>query len=168
MTDTGITRRHALTRAGLAGVAGAAGLAALVPTATVASAATGDHDNDLVGTWLGTGTLTGLPPSFGTLLCFADGGTLSHSTAVDLQAGQVSTPSYGAWARTHAKTYAARFFFFTFDAQTNPSGSGEVTERLTVHGDHLRGTLILRLFDTGGNQIFTVPGTLVAKRVKAR
>jgi hypothetical protein len=160
MATTPVSRRHLLKGAG---IAGAAGLAALAPGALIAKADT--KEDSIVGTWLGTATLPGTPP-FGTLLAFAAGGTLSHSTAVDLQSSQLSSPSYGAWKRTDAGKYAVKFFFFTFDAQTNPSGSGEVTEKLTVDGDNLHGPIDVKVFDTTGAVVFASPGSITAKRIE--
>jgi hypothetical protein len=169
---TRVSRRHVLKGAGMAGaagVAGVAGLAALAPGTITAKAAESSND-DLVGSWRGTATVTGLG-SFGTLLSFAAGGTLVHSTAIDLQntaaAPNLSTPSYGAWKRTGEGKFAVKFEFFTFDTQTNPSGSGEVKERLSVEDDNLHGTLSVTVFDSAGNVVFTAPGTITAKRIEA-
>lgn len=167
MQETRVSRRRVLKGAG---IAGAAGLAALVPTATVARAEDGTEDNALVGAWKGTATVTGFG-SFGTLLSFAAGGVLVHSTALDLQNSannpNLATPSYGAWKRKGDGTYSVKFDFFTFDAQTNPSGSGEVKEQLTVHGNDLTGTVSVTLFDLGGNPTGPIPGTIEAKRIEA-
>jgi hypothetical protein len=168
MSETHISRRHILKGAG---VAGAAGLAALAPSGILASAEEGD-ENPLVGAWRGTATVTGLG-SFGTLLSFAAGGSLVHSVSLDLQNispnNNLSTPSYGAWKRTGSGKYAVKFNFFTFDAQTNPSGSGEVKEHLSVHGDDLTGTLTVTIFDSAGNVVppSAIPGTITAKRIEA-
>jgi hypothetical protein len=165
MLKTSVSRRHVLKGAG---IAGAAGLAALAPSAIVAKAE--GSDDTIVGAWKGTATLTGIP-SFGTLLSFAAGGSLVHSASPDLQntaaAPNLSTPSYGAWKRTGSGKYAVRFFFFTFDAQTNPSGSGEVKEQLTVDGDELNGKVEVTLFDTNGHVAFTVDGKITAQRIEA-
>jgi hypothetical protein len=56
---------------------------------------------------------------------------------------------------------------FTFDAQTNPSGSGVVKEQLSVDADDLRGTLTVTIFDTADNVVFTAPGSIKAKRIEA-
>jgi hypothetical protein len=176
MPESNITRRWVLKGAGLAGaaaVAGAAGVAASVPTASAAATeAQGDKDNHaIVGAWRGTATVSGLG-SFGTLLSFAVGGTIVHSAAIDLQntptAPNLSTPSYGAWTRTGANTYAVRFEFFTFDTQTNPSGSGVVTEHLIVNGNDLSGSLAITAYDAAGNVIppSDIPGTIAAKRIE--
>jgi hypothetical protein len=165
MLKTHVSRRHVLKGAG---IAGAASLAALAPSGIVARA--GRSDDTIVGAWKGTATLTGIP-SFGTLLSFAAGGSLVHSASPDLQntaaAPNLSSPSYGAWKRTGSEEYAVKFFFFTFDSQTNPSGSGEVTEKLTVDGDDLHGKVFVTLFDTNGNAFFTVDGKITAKRIEA-
>jgi TAT (twin-arginine translocation) pathway-exported protein len=169
MPDTHISRRNILKGAG---VAGAAGLAALAPSGILARAEEGDNDNALEGAWRGTATVTGLG-SFGTLLSFAAGGSLVHSVSLDLQNispnNNLSTPSYGAWKRTGSGKYAVKFNFFTFDAQTNPSGSGEVKEQLSVHGDDLTGTLTVTFFDTAGNVVppSAIPGTIKALRIEA-
>jgi hypothetical protein len=164
MAETRVSRRHVLIGAG---VAGAAGLAALAPNAIVAKADSGE--DPLVGAWKGTATLTGVP-SFGTLLSFAAGGSLVHSASVDLQnttaAPNLSSPSYGAWKRTGFGEYAVKFFFFTFDTMTNPSGSGEVRERITVDGDELHGKIDVTIFDATGTVVFTDNGNLTANRVE--
>ena len=143
-------------------------MAALAPSAIVAKA--DGSDDTIVGAWKGTATLTGIP-SFGTLLSFAAGGSLVHSASPDLQnttaAPNLSTPSYGAWKRTGSGKYAVRFFFFTFDAQTNPSGSGEVKEQLTVDGDELNGTVEVTIFDANGHVVFTDDGKITAQRIEA-
>jgi hypothetical protein len=165
MAETRVSRRHVLIGAG---IAGAAGLAALAPSAIVARGDTGE--DPIVGGWKGAATLTGIP-SFGTLLSFAAGGTLVHSASVDLQntsaAPNLSTPSYGAWKRIGSGEYAVKFFFFTFDTLTNPSGSGEVRERITVDGDELHGKIELTIFDSTGGVVFTDNGGLTAHRVEA-
>jgi|GEM_PF-6359049 len=165
MAETRVSRRHVLIGAG---VAGAAGLAALTPNAIVARADSGE--DPLVGAWKGTAALTGVP-SFGTLLSFASGGSLVHSASVDLQnttaAPNLSTPSYGAWKRAGSGEYSVKFFFFTFDTLTNPSGSGEVRERITVDGDQLHGTIEVTIFDATGAVVFTDNGNLTAHRVQA-
>lgn len=165
MPETRVSRRHVLKGAG---IAGAATLATLAPGTIVARADT--SDDAIVGAWKGTATLTGIP-TFGTLLSFAAGGSLVHSASPDLQntsaAPNLSTPSYGAWQRTGSGEFAVKFFFFTFDAQTNPSGSGEVKERLTVDRDALHGTVTVTLSDITGNVVFTTSGTIKAKRIEA-
>jgi hypothetical protein len=114
--------------------------------------------------------LTGVP-SFGTLLSFAAGGNLVHSASVDLHnttaAPNLSTPSYGAWKRTRSREYSVKFFFFTFDTLTNPSGSGEVREWITVDGDELHGKIEVTIFDATGAVVFTDNGSLTAHRVDA-
>src|ERR1700694_337515 len=141
MPDTHMIRRNILKSAR---GSGAAGLAALAPSGILARAEEGDNDNALEGAWRGTATVTGLG-SFGTLLSFAAGGSLVPSVSPDWQNispnNNLSTPSYGAWKRTGSGKYAVKFNFFTFDAQTNPSGRGEVKEQLRVQGDDLIGTL---------------------------
>lgn len=60
-----------------------------------------------------------------------------------------------------------RFRFFTFDPQTNPNGSGEVTEQLTVDGDLLHGSLTLTLFDINGTPVPPVlTGVIRATRIE--
>ena len=54
--------------------------------------------------------------------------------------------------------YAVKFFFFTFDTLTNPSGSGEVRERITVDGDELHGTILVTLFAATGAVVLTDNG----------
>jgi TAT (twin-arginine translocation) pathway signal sequence len=174
VSDAHISRRQVLkgaSVAGAAGLVGAAGLAALAPGTAAAEA--NDDEDTLTGTWRGTATLNGFG-SFGTLLSFAAGGTLVHSAAIDLQntstAANLSTPSYGAWRQRASNTFDATFEFFTFDNQTNPSGSGLVRERLTVDGDDLTGHIALTLFDTTGTVIpgaNDVEGSLVATRIRA-
>lgn len=82
-------------------------------------------------------------------------------------APNLSTPSYGAWKRTGSEEYAIKFFFFTFDTLTNPSGSGEVRERITVDGDELHGKIELTIFDSTRAVIFTDNGRLNARRVES-
>lgn len=169
MSETHVSRRHILKGAG---AAGAAGLAALAPSGILAKAEEGGDDNAIEGAWRGTATVTGLG-SFGTLLSFAAGGSLVHSASLDLQNispnNNLSTPSYGAWKRTGSGKYAVKFDFFTFDAQTNPSGRGEVKEKLSVRGDDLTGTLTVTIFDSAGNIVppGAIPGTINAKRIEA-
>src|ERR1700682_2991563 len=169
MSETRVSRRHILKGAG---IAGAAGFAALAPSGALARAEEGNDDNAIEGAWQGTATVASLG-SFGTLLSFAAGGSLVHSASLDLQNispnNNLSTPSYGAWKRTGSGKYAVKFAFFTFDAQTNPSGSGEVKEQLRVKGDDLTGTLAVTLFDTAGNIVppSAIPGTIKAKRIEA-
>jgi hypothetical protein len=168
MAETRVSRRHVLKGAG---IAGAAGLAALGPSGILARAEAGNDDNAIEGAWKGKATVTGFG-SFGTLLSFAAGGSLVHSASLDLQNvnpnNNLSTPSYGAWKRTGPGRYAAKFAFFTFDAQTNPSGSGEVKEQLRVHGDDLTGTLTVTIFDSAGKIIPPIAtGTIKATRIEA-
>ena len=173
MSEPTLTRRNILHGAGMAGAAGLAatiGVAALPNIASVASAQ--NPGEALVGAWRGTATLTGLG-SFETLLSFALGGTLVHSASIDLQntsaAPNLSSPSYGAWKPIGSNQYAIKFEFFSFDAQTNPSGSGVVQEQLTVNDDKLTGTITVNLFDIAGNVIppSDIPGTITAKRIEA-
>jgi hypothetical protein len=53
-----------------------------------------------------------------------------------------------------------------FDTMTNPSGSGEVRERITVDGDELRGKIEVTIFDATGAVVFTDDGNLTAHRVE--
>ena len=173
MSESSLTRRNVLQGAGIAGAAGLAATVGVGAFPNIASAADAQNPGDaLVGAWRGTATVTGLG-SFETLLAFALGGTLVHSASLDLQntpaAPTLSTPSYGAWKRTGPNQYAVKFEFFTFDAQTNPAGSGVVKEQLTVDEDQLTGTITVTLFDTSGNVIppSDIPGTITAKRIEA-
>lgn len=161
MSDTRVSRRHVIKGAG---IAGAAGLAVLAPRVTSASADSGD--DALVGAWRGTVSNKG-GPTFGALTSFASGGTLTTSASIDLQSGQLSTPGYGAWKRTDSNEYVATFWFFTFDQQTNPSGTGRVTGELTVDGDKAHGPFTVTIFDLNDNVVFTTTGTVEFKRIKA-
>jgi hypothetical protein len=168
MPAASVTRRQILKGAG---AMGAAGLAVLAPSGILARAEEGENENSLVGAWKGTATVTGFG-SFGTLLSFASGGVVVHSTALDLQNStnnnNLATPSYGAWKRTGEGKYSVKFAFFTFDQHTDPSGSGEVKEQLTVNGNDLTGTISVMVFDTNGNPLGgATPGTLTAKRIQA-
>ena len=167
MPEASVTRRQMLKGAG---AMGAAGLAVLAPSGILARAEEGENENALVGSWKGTATVAGL--TFGTLLSFAAGGVVVHSTALDLQNStnhnNLGTASYGAWKRTGEGNYSVKFAFFTFDQHTDPSGSGEVKEQLTVHGNDLTGTISVAVFDTNGNPSGgATPGTIQAKRIEA-
>lgn len=173
MSESTLTRRNMLQGAGMAGAAGLAATIGVGAFPNIATAASTENPGDaLVGAWRGVATLTGLG-SFETLLSFALGGTLVHSASLDLQntpsAPNLSSPSYGAWKRTGPNQYAVKFEFFTFDAQTNPSGSGVVKEQLSVDDDKLTGAITVTLFDTGGNVIppSDIPGTITANRIEA-
>ena len=161
MSETRVSRRRVIKGAG---IAGAAGLAVLAPRATSASADSGD--DALVGAWKGTVTNKG-GSTFASLTSFASGGTLTTSASLALQSGHVSTPGYGAWKRTDSNEYAATFWFFTFDKDTNPSGTGRVTGELTVDGDRARGPFTVTIFDLNNNVVFTTTGTVDFRRIKA-
>jgi hypothetical protein len=162
MPETRVSRRHLFKTAG---IAGAVGVAALAPGAIVASAAESSEDS-LIGAWRGTVNPVGAP-SFELLTSFAAGGSLVTSASIDLTKSNLSTPAFGAWARTHPGRYAVKFQFFNFDAQANPSGSGELKADVKVDGDNLRGPFTLRIFNSAGLVVFKGGGTIESKRIEA-
>jgi hypothetical protein len=167
MSEASVSRRSLLRGAGIAGVAGlavAAPMAALAPGVAQASREREGADA-LVGTWRGTVTTQG-QPSFEALTTFVPGGTLVASASIDLTPPNVSSPSYGVWARGEDSHYSVRFLFFTFDAKNNPAGTGEVKAALTLDDDDLTGSFTLTIFDPTGAVVFTTPGTISATRVE--
>jgi hypothetical protein len=169
MADEQVSRRRVLKGAG---VAGAVGLAAAVPMAALAPGAAFARSADsgadpLVGAWRGPASVTG-GPSLKVLISFAAGGSLVQSSSIDLQPASLSTPSYGAWKRTGPGKYAINFFYFTFDPQGNPSGSGQVkSKNITLDEDVLQGPFTVTLFDTKGVVVFTGGGSLRTTRIEA-
>ena len=167
MPEASVSRRSVLKGAGIAGVAGlavAAPLAALTPGAARASEDREGTDT-LVGTWRGTVTTPG-QPTFEALTTFVPGGTLVASASIDLTPPNVSSPSYGVWARDEDGHFQYKFLFFTYDAKSNPAGTGEVKGPITVDGDDLHGSFTLTIFDLNGVVVFTTQGTVAATRVE--
>jgi hypothetical protein len=161
MSEALVSRRRVLEGAGLAG---AAGLVALAPT--VAFASPGNEGADaIVGSWQGSVSTNG-GPTFSAMTSINVGGTLTSSASIDLQPSNLSTPSYGAWRRTHPGQYDIKFRFFTFDAQSNPAGSGEVNATVTVEGNSLQGSFTLTIFDLAGNVVFSTTGAIQATRIE--
>ena len=161
MSEARVSRRRVLAGAGLAG---AAGLGALTPT--IAFASPGDKGADaIVGSWQGSVSTNG-GPTFSAMTSFNAGGTLTSSASIDLQPNNLSTPSYGAWRRTHPGQYAIKFRFFTFDAQANPAGSGEVDASVTLEDNSLQGSFTLTIFDLAGNVVFSTTGAIQATRIE--
>jgi len=168
MSEASVSRRSVLKGAGIAGVAGlavAGPMAALAPGVAQASKGEGESADALVGTWRGTVTVQG-QPNFEALTTFVPGGTLLASASIDLTPPNISGPSYGVWARGEDSHYSVKFLFFTYDAKSNPAGTGEVKAALTLDGDDLSGSFTLTIFDLTGAVVFTTTGSIAATRVE--
>lgn len=102
--------------------------------------------------------------TFPSLFAFANGGTLTATTAGQFPA--LSTPPLGVWHHVKGHNYSAVSEAFVF----SPAGAWIQTHRLTrairVHGDEFTDTVALEIFDTSGNLIGTGCATSLAARFK--
>jgi hypothetical protein len=102
--------------------------------------------------------------TFPALLTFAQGGTLTETTAGFPPA--LRTPGHGFWLQTGDHTYSAVSEAFLF----NPIGGWTGTQRLTQaieigdDPDEITSTATNEIFDTNGNLLVTGCSTAVASR----
>jgi hypothetical protein len=128
----------------------------------------------LRGTWWVTVTLvdctTGDPgPSFVSLLTFAQGGTMSETTANPaFQPGQ-RTSGYGTWARQPGGAYSSiDEAFILFTAGPFQQGTQRINHSITVspHGDEFNDEAIVQFFDTNGNVVASGCARAVGARLQ--
>jgi hypothetical protein len=163
-----LDRRDAVRRVGMLG---AAGTLAILGGAKAASAdPIGVSEDQLVGSWLDTGTFTiqGAPV---TALAFSSnfvGGVwLTYGNSPPTAAG----PSFGAWIKTGGRTYRQHSVGFTFDNNGNQNGYFDVVENIVLaeDGNSYSGSAVINSLDLNGNIIAgqTIDTTNTGKRVTA-
>ena len=120
-------------------------------------------DRGLQGTWWVTVTLYDCithqeRPPFVSLLAFAQGGTMTETTAnAAFQVGQRST-GFGTWAHLTDRTYTSiDDAFILFTAGPFTQGTQRIDHSITVslHGNQFNDDATVQFFDTNGNLIGT-------------
>ena len=149
-------------------------------TAMAQSATAGSHDghegawrDGLEGTWNAQLTVRNcddpnivLRPPFPAIFAYAEGGTLTYTTAGQLPS--LSTTGLGVWNHMDGHTYRAVSEVFIF----SPAGAWTSTHRLTRvieldrDADKYTDSIALEIFDTNDNLIGTGCATAVASRLK--
>jgi hypothetical protein len=146
----------------------------LVPASSMGPTTRADNagsDNGLEGAWRVQVTVRDCQTdvalrTFPALFAFAQGGTLSVTTAGQLPA--LSTTGLGVWRHTEGHAYSAVSEAFVF----SPAGAWTQTHRLTRaieignDADEFTDTVALQIFDTSGNLIVTGCATSVGSRFK--
>lgn len=157
----------------------------------ITQGATGKKRNDLTGTWLVdvqineskagikegvsnkafqlpqvVSSTTALAP-FNALETFHSDGTFTENSFADYVAPQ-STPGHGLWALTGNGEFALTFYgaFIGSVIDPQPQGTYKVRSKLTTNeaGDQFSGPFIIDIFDPSGNLVFSLDGTVQARR----
>ncbi len=165
--NTGTFQRHGLMRL-VSALLLLASLLALGASLTVQTpVAQADNKRGLEGAWRVQVTLyncaTGAAgATFGSLLSFAPGGTLSEATSSPVfQPGQRG-PGLGIWSRAGAHTYrAVSDAFILFTTAPNPPAPGfqrgtqRITQEIEVNGDQFTAVASIQFFNEAGQVVAT-------------
>jgi hypothetical protein len=75
----------------------------------------------------------------------------------------------GSWVSTGTRTVHRYHLGWTFDTDSNPNGMFVLTEddKLARDGNSYKGTFDQKFYDTNGNLVNEISGTVAAKRVSA-
>jgi hypothetical protein len=136
------------------------------------------HSNGLQGTWrvqvTASDCTTGAHgPAFASYLSFADGGTLTETTANPaLQPGQ-RTSGHGYWNRTGGHTYdAVSEAFILFDTPAHgpvpafKRGVQRIGQKIEVEDDTFTSDAVTNFVDAGGNPVATLCAVATGQRMK--
>lgn len=151
------------------------GVCALTCVSSMAAHASHDRDFDsdgLVGTWqvqvalhnCQSGAAIGAP--FQSLLTFADGGTLTESTANAMFFPAIRGPGHGVWSRVHRGQYsAASIAFITMNGALVKTQKITQTIEMGPNPDEFTTPQAsVQFFDPAGNLLMTGCATAVGER----
>jgi hypothetical protein len=122
-------------------------LLAFAVAPTIVLAGEGGNDNDLTGSWFVKNTLVvpggPTPPPFFALSTFTkDGNFIGDTPSI---VSHPTTPGFGVWQRTGARTFALTFRSIESDSDGNAIGFILVRQTITLNhsGDKWDGTAVL-------------------------
>ena len=79
--------------------------------------------------------------------------------------GYLATAGHGGWKITGNNTFILTYMNLTYDANGNPTGSGEVRQTTTMAGNSYTGSGDYAYFDVNGNVVASGTFTITAKRI---
>jgi len=148
-----------------------AALAGSVLLTSADEAAAGKASKKLEGTWAVQVTIHDCQSgadlrTFPALLTFAQGGTLTETTAGFPPAAR--TPGHGFWRFTSGNAFAATSMAFLFGPDGTQTGMQTLTQAIEFGDDPdtFTSTASSTITDPNGNQIAATCATAVAHRVK--
>ena len=156
---------------------GAAALTVLVALAMLGSPATAFAQDAIQsnvasqtpeGSWLYTVTIPDPPNAPIVFLgteTYAAGGGYVEADQLSFTPGYLATAGHGGWKSTGNNTFLLTYMHLTYDANGNPTGSGEVRQTTTMSGNTYSGSGDYAYFDVNGNMVTSGTFTITAKRV---
>jgi hypothetical protein len=127
-----------------------------------------ENDNSLAGSWLvHLHFAKPIVPDRLALAAFSKEGTFVGSLQGDgAGAGPASTPGYGSWVKTGAKTFVLRFHTITGAPDTSLVSFNTATMQLVLDAkSKFSGTWQIRGVDVNGNDTGSAEGTLIGDRI---
>lgn len=119
----------------------------------------------IVGTWQTTLSIGG-NPILNTIIQWHDDGTESDNADLPPTMGNTCE---GSWVSTGVRKVHRYHLGWTFDASSAPNGMFVLTEdnKIAKDGNTYNGTFDQKFYDTGGNLVNEINGTVAATRVTA-
>ncbi len=120
------------------------------------------------GSWLYTVTIPNPPNAPIVFLgteTYAAGGGYVEADQLSFTPGYLATAGHGGWESTGNNTFLLTYMNLTYDANGNPTGSGEVRQTTTMSGNTYSGSGDYAYFDVNGNMVTSGTFTITAKRI---
>ncbi len=158
-------------------LSGAAALTVLIALAALGSPATAFAQDSTQskaasqtpeGSWLYTVTIPNPPNApivfLGTETYSAGGGYV-EADQLSFTPGYLATAGHGGWQSTGKDAFLLTYMNLTYDANGNPTGSGEVRQTTTMSGNSYSGSGDYAYYDVNGNVVASGTFTITAKRI---
>ena len=141
-------RRNMFKRAGM--LLGAGG--ALAALASPAGAQSDQNENGIVGLWLSTVSVPGIP-SFSVIETFGGGGSFTGSGQTDLTRRALESTAWGIWKFVGGRNYHVIARFWTYTPPPPGYGTVDLTYTLSADGKKYAAVGTVQFFDLNNTSL---------------